>query len=85
MRRVYFDRIAVDPEIMIGKPVFKGTRIPLYIILDLIGDGIAEEEIIRIYPDLTYEDIKAAMKFASMMQKGCGQSNFSHSHTSIRV
>jgi len=69
MRRVYFDRIVVDPEIMIGKPVFKGTRIPLYIVLDFLGDGIPEEEIIKIYPDLTSEDIKAAMKFVSLMME----------------
>ena len=69
MRRVYFDRVVVDPEIMIGKPVFKGTRIPLYIVLDFLGDGIPEEEIIKIYPDLTFEDIKAAMKFVSLMME----------------
>jgi len=65
MRRVYFDRIAVDPEVMIGKPVFKGTRIPIYIVLDLIGDGVSEDEIIRIYPNLSKEDMRAAVKFAS--------------------
>lgn len=69
MRRLYFDRVVVDPEIMVGKPVFKGTRIPLYIILDLIGDGIPEKEIIKIYPDITAEDIKAALKFASMIME----------------
>ena len=69
MRRIYFDRVVVDPEIMVGKPVFEGTRIPLYIVLDLIGDGITEEEIIKIYPDITDEDIKAALKFASMMME----------------
>ncbi|MGD2089332.1 MAG: DUF433 domain-containing protein [Candidatus Aminicenantes bacterium] len=69
MRRLYFDRIVVDPGIMVGKPVFKGTRIPVYIILDLIGDGTPEEEIIKIYPDITGEDIKASMKFASMMME----------------
>ena len=69
MRRLYFDRIVVDPGIMVGKPVFKGTRIPIYIILDLIGDGIPEEEVIKIYPDITGEDIKASLKFASMMME----------------
>ena len=69
MRRLYFERVVVDSEIMVGKPVFKGTRIPLYIILDLIGDGIPEEEIIKIYPDITPEDIKAALKFASMIME----------------
>ena len=67
MQKIYFDRIAVDPEIMIGKPVFKGTRIPVYIILDLIGDGVSKEEITRIYPNLTEKDINAAIKFASLM------------------
>ncbi|MDQ1352267.1 MAG: hypothetical protein QG657_2573 [Acidobacteriota bacterium] len=67
MKRIYFDRILVDPEIMIGKPVFKGTRIPVYIVLDLIGDGISYNEIIKIYPDLTVEDINASVKFASLI------------------
>ena len=67
MQRVYFNKIMVDPEIMIGKPVFKGTRIPVYIILDLIGDGISYNEILKIYPNLTNEDISAAIKFASIM------------------
>lgn len=67
MKKIYFNKILVDPEVMIGKPVFKGTRIPVYIILDLIGDGISEGKILEIYPDLTGEDIKAAIKFASLM------------------
>ena len=76
MRRLYFDRVVVDPEIMLGKPVFKGTRIPLYIIIGLIGDGIPEEEIIKMYPDITAEDIKAAMKFASMIMENQGTGEF---------
>lgn len=67
MKRTYFDRILVDPEIVVGKPVFKGTRIPVYIVLDLIGDGISYNEIIKMYPDLTIEDINAAIKFASLI------------------
>jgi len=67
MKKTYFNKILVDPEIMIGKPVFKGTRIPVYIVLDLIGDGISEGKILKIYPDLTKGDIKAAIKFASLM------------------
>jgi uncharacterized protein (DUF433 family) len=67
MKRTYFDRIVVDPEIMVGKPVFKDTRIPVYIVLDLIGDGISYNEIIKMYPDLTTEDINASVKFASLI------------------
>lgn len=67
MKRIYFERIAVDPEIMVGKPVFKGTRIPVYIVLDLLGDGVSEDEVIKIYPDLSREDIMASIKFASLV------------------
>lgn len=67
MKRTYFDRIVVDPEIMVGKPVFKGTRIPIYIVLDLVGDGISYNEIIKMYPDLTVEDLNASIKFASLI------------------
>jgi uncharacterized protein (DUF433 family) len=65
MEKTYFDRIVINPAIMLGKPVFKGTRIPIDIVLDLIGDGIKEEKILRIYPDLIPEDLKAAIKYAS--------------------
>lgn len=46
-------------------PVFKGTRIPLYVVLDLLSEGMAAKEIIKAYPDLDKDDIKAAMLFAS--------------------
>ena len=62
MKETYFNRITVDPEIMVGKPVFKGTRIPVNIVLDLIGDGISKKRIMEIYPDLTGADLKAAIK-----------------------
>ena len=67
MQKIYFERITVDPEIMVGKPVFKGTRIPVYIILDLMGEGTPEEEIVKIYPDLSVKDMRAAIKFASLV------------------
>lgn len=59
------ERITIDPKVMIGKPVIKGTRIPVYIILNLLGEGLAFEEIIRQYPDITKQDILAAIKFAA--------------------
>lgn len=65
MEKIYFKRITVNPDIMVGKPIFKGTRIPVYIALELLGDGIKDEEILKIYPDLTVEDLKAAVKYAS--------------------
>ena len=60
-----YERITMDPNIMLGKPVIKGTRIPVYMVLNLLGEGLAFEEIIRQYPDLTKQDILAAIKFAA--------------------
>jgi len=59
------NRITIDPNIMIGKPVIKGTRIPVYVVLNLLGDGCSFDEIIKQYPDLAKEDILAAIKFAA--------------------
>jgi len=58
-------RIIIDPKIMVGKPVIKGTRIPIYVVLNLLGNGHTYEEVIKNYPDLTKQDIIAAIKFAS--------------------
>ena len=60
-----FKRITIDPKIMVGKPVIKGTRIPVYVVLNLLGDGYSFEEIIKDYPDLTKEDILEAVRFAA--------------------
>ena len=61
----YRDRVIVEPEIMHGKPVIKGTRIPVYIILNLLAGGLSEEEVLREYPDLTREDIHACLEYAA--------------------
>ncbi len=61
----YHKKIEINPKILLGKPVFKGTRIPLYVVLDLLAEGETIQEIIKAYPDLTEEDIKAAIRFAS--------------------
>jgi len=57
-------RIEVNPEIMVGKPTIKGTRIPIYLILNLVAHGYNFERIIKAYPELTKEDIKAALEYA---------------------
>ncbi len=59
------DRINIDPEILSGKPVIKGTRIPIYLIIDLLANGMTEKEILLQYPTLKKEDIKAALVYAS--------------------
>lgn len=59
------DRIIIDPEVLSGKPVIKGTRIPVYLIIELLGNGMTEKEVLRQYPTLKKEDIKAALLYAS--------------------
>jgi len=59
------DRIIIDPEILVGKPVIKGTRLAVEFIVDLLANGWTEEEIFRNYPGLTHDDIQACMSYAS--------------------
>ena len=64
-----FERITIDPDIMMGKPVIAGTRIPVYLILDLLAEGKNFNEIINTYPDLQKEDIEAALYYAGRLAK----------------
>ena len=59
------DRITVDPQVMVGKPVIKGTRITVQLIVQLLANGETEAEILEDYPDLKKEDVKAALLYAS--------------------
>jgi uncharacterized protein (DUF433 family) len=59
------DRIAMNPKIMGGKPVIRGTRIPVETILRKLGAGMAADEILADHPRLTAEDIRAAQAFAA--------------------
>ena len=63
------NRITVDPEILAGKPIIKGTRIPVELILDLLANGWTTEEILENYPQLKKEDITAALKYAAQVLK----------------
>ena len=55
--------IDVNPKVMLGKPVIKGTRIPIELILRKLGEGIAETDLLDAYPRLTREDILATMTY----------------------
>jgi uncharacterized protein (DUF433 family) len=64
------ERIVIDPEILVGKPVIKGTRLSVEFIIDLLAQGWAENEILRNYPGITREDIQACLSYASEILKG---------------
>lgn len=57
------ERIIIDPKILVGKPVIKGTRIPVYLVLNLLANGKTIEEITDDYPELTKEDVMAAIGY----------------------
>jgi uncharacterized protein (DUF433 family) len=62
-------RIIVNPKIMCGKPVIKGTRIPVYLILNLLAAGYTFERIVEAYPQLTKKDIKAALEYVQFITR----------------
>jgi uncharacterized protein (DUF433 family) len=58
-------RISIDPKVMAGKPVIRGTRIPVELIVRMLAQGIAEADILREYPRLQPDDIRAALSYAA--------------------
>ena len=63
------DRISVDPLVCHGKACIKGTRIMVSIILDNLAAGITENEILKSYPSLSPEDIKATIAYAAELSR----------------
>ena len=63
------DRIASDPAVLAGKPVIKGTRISVELILGWLANGWTYEQILASYPHITREDILAALAFAAEMMR----------------
>ncbi len=61
----YEDRIVIDPAVRSGKPCIKGTRITVYDILEYLAGGMSEDDILRDFPSLSREDIRAALEFAA--------------------
>jgi uncharacterized protein (DUF433 family) len=59
------ERIVIDPDILVGKPIVKGTRLAVEFIIDLLAQGWSEAEILRNYPGLTRQDIQACLGYAS--------------------
>lgn len=63
------DHIEVNPNVLVGKPVIKGTRISVELLLDRLADGWSMEDILSSYPHLTREDVLAAIAFAAELFK----------------
>jgi uncharacterized protein (DUF433 family) len=59
------DRIVVDPGVLLGKPVIKGTRLAVEFLVELLAEGWSHEQILQNYPPLTEEDIQAALHHAA--------------------
>ena len=61
------ERITVDPNVLAGKPVIKGTRIPIYLIIQLIASDMTIKDVLKEYPELKEDDVKAALLYASKL------------------
>jgi uncharacterized protein (DUF433 family) len=61
----FTDRIEVNPRVMLGKPVIRGTRVPVELILRKLSDGASEADLLDAYRNLTREDIQAAIRYAA--------------------
>ncbi len=63
------DRITIDPKVLVGKPVLKGSRLAVEFIVDLLAQGWTDAEISKNYPGVTREDILACLAYASNVLK----------------
>lgn len=63
------DRIVADPKVLVGKPVIKGTRIAIEFIIELMAERWSEADILRNYPQLTAEDLQAALFHAAELAR----------------
>jgi uncharacterized protein (DUF433 family) len=61
------DHITVDPRICNGKPVISGTRIPVTVVLDQLAETGSVQEVLRRYPELSWEQVKAALEYCHFM------------------
>jgi uncharacterized protein (DUF433 family) len=60
-----WQRISIDPKVMAGKPVIRGARAPVELIVGMLAQGIPEADILREYPRLQPDDIRAALSYAA--------------------
>ena len=62
-----FERITFDPNVMGGRACIRGIRITVSLVVNLVANGMATEEIVREYPDLEHEDVRQALGYASAL------------------
>lgn len=72
-RPAYQDRIVQDPAILVGKPVVKGTRIPVEVVLEYLAHNPNFEDLFADYPRLTMDDVKACFEYAQALVKRRGK------------
>lgn len=65
MEPTLIDRIEISPKVMVGKPVIRGTRVPVELILKMLSQGMSVKEILEEYPHLTKEDVQACLAYAT--------------------
>ena len=63
------ERISIDPNVCFGKPCIQGTRIWVSLILDFLASGVTMEELLAEYPQLTAEDVRAAIAYGAEMSR----------------
>ena len=68
-RNELLKRISIDPSVCFGRPVIRGTRVWVSLIVDNLAEGIPEAELLTAYPQLAPEDIRAALAFAAEMTR----------------
>ena len=73
MRIEINDYIVIDKEICHGKPTFKGTRIMVYLVLEMLEEGASHREIIEAYPSLSEKHIISALEYAAKLTEGSVQ------------
>ena len=67
---LYKDRIVVDPEILVGKPVVRGTRVPVELVLKRLAEEVDLRKLFEAYPRLTPEDVRACLEYAQALVEG---------------
>jgi uncharacterized protein (DUF433 family) len=62
---VLFERITINPDQMGGVPCIRGLRIPVATVVEMVAEGMTEDEILEAYPDLEHDDVRAALHYAA--------------------